>query len=991
MLGATAAWRGGVPVRLGPAKTVRVLAVLLLHADRAVDRGEIIELVWAGRPPKSAVNLVQKYVGDLRRALGPGVSAPELHGTGYLLRLGPDELDSRVFEGLLDRARQADAVGRLGDAERLLAEALALWRGPAFGDLDVPAAAAERARLDELRVTAREDHADLALRTGDNTAAIARLRHLTAEHPLRERARELHMLALYRNGRQADALAVYADLRTVLADELGIDPGPSARAMHERILRNDPALARPAPAVTLPRQLPARVPNFTGRAAELRRLTEVLEAARDTMRIVTISGSAGIGKTTLAVQWAYEVRERFPDGQLYVNLRGFEHTGARTSPEAAVRGFLEALGVPSQRVPVTLDASTALFRSRLDGKRVLVLLDNAADAEQVRPLLPAAPGCLVVLTSRHQLASLVTLEDAEPISLDLLTGAEARDLLASRLGSDRVGAEPDAVEEIVTRCARLPLALAIVAARARTRPGTPLATLAEELRDAPNRLDALAGEDPAADPRTVLSWSYHRLPSAAARLFRLLGLHVIADIALEAAACLADLPVPAARELMSELTEAHLATESSRDRFVLHDLLRAYAAELVTCQESGSALNRLYDHYVSGAATAMNALHPAETEHWTRATGYPSQDLPEITQDAARTWLDTELPTLVAITEGAGTRHVMTLSTILFRYLESGHYTDGLTVHTSALAVARRLGDRASEAHTLSLLGNVHTRLGDYATARDHHQSAIRLHRAAGDRSGEARTLNWLSVVDWRIGQYHAAEEDALRALALAEELDDPDIAASSLGSLGVVTTFLGKFDDAVVYYRRALDHHRAEGDRYGEARTLSNLGLTLTRTGHDDEAAEYFQAALSISRDLGIRFGEAETLTNLGGVHSRQGRASDAVDCLRRALVIFRETRERYGEIRALNGLGEAELASGRPGMAVSHHMAAVSIAAETDNHDERARAHIGLGHAHLALGSPADARSQWLTARDIYAGLASPRLDDIPALLDLLPDESE
>src|SRR6266705_1999005 len=562
----------------GEARAVRglrrkaVLAVLALHAGEVVSTGQLTDAVWGQDAPATAVNTLQSHVSYLRTVLGDK-GAILARPPGYLLDLCGEGTDVREAERLL---RQAARSPEPAAAVRHLHNALNLWRGRPLADVTGVAWLEEQAeRLDLLRLRVEQALSEARLAAGEHAELVPELERMAADHPFDERIVEQLMLALYRSGRQADALAVYQRLRTTLDAELGIGPGQALRDLETAILRQDRALDAPAlaaaaaPLVPVPAQLPPAVPAFTGRSAELASLDALAgldamvpradgagPAATAEVAICAVSGTAGVGKTALAVHWAHRVAGRFPDGQLYVNLRGFDPGGAGLDPGQALHGFLEAFGVPPARIPEDLAAQSGLFRSLLAGKRILVLLDNARSAEQVRPLLPGSPGCLAIVTSRDKLAGLVATAGARPLALDLLTAADARDLLARRLGADRVAAEPAAIACIIAACARLPLALTIAAARAATSPTFPLAAIAAELREAASALDPFDAGESATDVRTVFSWSYRALSAPAARMFRLLGLHPGPDVAVTAAASLAAVPPGQARALLAELTRS---------------------------------------------------------------------------------------------------------------------------------------------------------------------------------------------------------------------------------------------------------------------------------------------------------------------------------------------------------------------------------------------------------------------------------------------------
>lgn len=632
---------GADPVAVSGARQRALLASLLLSANVPVSGDALAEAVWDGSPPPRSATTLRSHVRRLRAALGPRAGARiTACDPGYLIAVREPELDVLCFAAACRDAGAARRAGRWPEASASAARALELWRGTPL--LDVPSQVLRDQfvpGLEYLHLQALEDRMEADLRLGDQDRLIPQLGDLAAQHPLRERFHAQLMEALARAGRRAEALEAYRHARRVLAAELGIEPGPHLQLLHRQILDGDPALAAPSaapdgppqraapltgsagPPAQVPRQLPAAVPHFTGRSAELARLSRILDQAGTrapgTVVISAIGGTAGVGKTALALRFAHLVAERFPDGQLYLDLRGFDPSLEPVHPAAAVRVFLDALQVPSGQIPVGLDAQVGLYRSMLAGRRMLFVLDNAASASQVRPLLPAAGRCMVVVTSRWQLTALAAVEGASVLMLDVLTEGEARELLAARLGAARLAQDPAAADELVYECARLPLALAVVAARAGARPRFPLAVVAGELRDARGRLDALDGGEASADVRAAFSWSYQQLPPAAARMFRLLGLHPGPDITVAAAASLGAISRPAAGRALGQLAAACLLTEHLPGRFAFHDLLRVYAAELAAATEDDgqrqAAIHRSADHYLQSARAADQVLYPTRS------------------------------------------------------------------------------------------------------------------------------------------------------------------------------------------------------------------------------------------------------------------------------------------------------------------------------------------------------------------------------------------
>jgi DNA-binding SARP family transcriptional activator len=633
VLGPVRAWRGNAELGVGAPQQQAVLAMLLLAKGRQVALDAVISGLWDDDPPLAATGTIRTYVSRLRRRLGSAgrggaAGVIESAGAGYVLSAPAGALDLDLFTRLTrDAQRERTSVpAGMANAAALLHDALELGQGTPLAGVPGPYAESQRVRIIELQLAATEERLCLDIELGEHVASAAELRSLLASHPTRERFSELLMLALYRSGRQTDALAVFDRVRRLLAEELGIDPGPGLREMHQRILEMDRGLIVPAqppriaetvpdapppvPVVT-PAQLPADLSAFVGRHRELARLNSLLDDGAQssaTVEIAAIDGMAGIGKTALAVHWAHWAADRFTDGQLYANLRGFDPSGVAMSPEDALRGFLETLGVAPQRIPGDVGAQASLYRSLLNGRRVLVLLDNVRDIEQVRPLLPGSPGCLVLITSRNRLPGLIVAHGAHAVSLDTLPADEARQAMALRLGSARLAAEPDASDEIFDRCGGLPLAMAVVAARATVYQDLPLAEIASELRDPRTRLDALSADGAAAGVRAVFSWSYRLLSIPARRLFRLLAVHEGRELSPNAAASLAGLPRAEIQPLLAELTGARLLTEHRPGRFTSHDLTRVYAAELSAAEDTEDdrrgALRLLLDYYLHTAYRA---------------------------------------------------------------------------------------------------------------------------------------------------------------------------------------------------------------------------------------------------------------------------------------------------------------------------------------------------------------------------------------------------
>jgi len=1019
LLGAVRAWRGEEELSLGAPRQKAVLAVLAMRAGLGLSRDELVDAVWDD-PPRNAVNSVHIYVAGLRDVMEPGRArrAPGCvlvtTGPGYVLGLEPGQVDATVFSDHLAAARRSRADGDLAAATGSLDAALGLWQGNPLAGIGGPWAQIERVRLNETRLAAVEDRAEVMLELGCHDKLVSELSGLAGEYPLRERLRCLLMLALYRCGRQADALAVFRDTRQLLDAELGIEPGTALRDLHQQILAGGAALGLPAPRPAVvgragnpvPQELPADAAVFSGRAGELAELDRLLPAANDraaasvrpAVVISAVAGTAGVGKTALAVRWAHQARPAFPDGQLYVNLHGYDH-GQPVTAGDALAGFLRALGVPGQDIPAETDERAAKYRSMLAGKRMLVVLDNAREVGQVRPLLPGTPGCVVVITSRDSLAALVARDGAVRLDLDLLPLDDAAALLRDLIGG-RASADPAATADLAAKCARLPLALRVAAELAAARPDVPLADLAGELADQQQRLDLLeAGGDPRTAIRAVFSWSCQHLDPDAARAFRLLGLHPGPDLDRCAAAALTGTTEQTAGRLLDRLTRAHLIHRAQPGRYGMHDLLRCYAAEQASLQATEAelrvALTRLFDYYLAAASAAIDILHPAERHRRPRVSPPGTTVRPVTGPIAARDWLDAQLATLVAVAEHATAHgwpgHTIRLAATLYRYLDVGeHYAEGLTIHSLARRAASQAGDRAAEATALANLGAVDWRLSRYRQAAARQEQALALFRQTGDRYGEARAIGNLGMVDWRLGRYRQAAARQQQALALFRQTGDRYGEARALGELGDIDSQLGRYPQAAAHQQQALALYREIGDQTAEAQALTNLGSIDHRLGRYQEAAGHLRQALALFRETGNRTGEAHALTELGVTHQRLGRYQEAADHHRQALALYRQTGDHPGEGEAevLNGLGETLLADGQPGQARAQHAAALKAAGQVGDPYQLARAHAGLASACRAHGDLEMARRHWQQAHARYSELGVPEADNILAHLAALKD---
>ncbi len=1008
ILGPLEVWDDDRLLVLGGPQQRALLALLLLDANRVVSADRLVGHLWGETPPSTARGLLQGCVAQLRRTLrtGQGASARQpllTRSPGYLVDLRPGELDLDRFTELDRAARAAVGTGPAGweEAASLWSEALALWRGPALDDVTLEACRTQAAALEERRLAVLEERIDADLRLGRCAGLVGELHTLVRAHPLRERLWAQLMLALYGADRQADALAAYQELRRTLVDQLGVEPGGSVRALQQAILTGADALtdylhrrgsavaddegpgqrgpkragtsahvrpiaadATPVATPPGPAQLPAATAAFTGRTRHLKRLDELLVAAEERAALGVISGTAGVGKTALAVQWAHQVRDRFGDGQLYADLRGFA-AGSPTPPAETLAGFLHALGVPPRQVPADPPQAAALYRSLLAGRRVLVVLDNARNAEQVRPLLPGGPGCVALVTSRDRLGGLVVREGAQHLGLDVLEPGEARSLLARVLGQERVQADPRAAAELVQLCARLPLALRIAAAHLTIQHGRSIAAEVAELT-AGNRLGALEVDgDEESAVRAAFDRSYATLSPDARRLFRLLGLVSTPDISAPAAAALADLTPAAAASLLDGLAGAHLLGYPAPGRYAFHDLLGLYAAERAAAEDAEAdrerAAARLLHGYLVTADAADRLLNPDRIRlpmPVDDGAGQPPRRMAVFeNHNEAQAWLDAERANLVAAVLHAATHGPRPVTWLLAHtlkgYFQLRMYTlDWQTVAERALAAATAEGDLAGQiASHLGLAARLE-RQADYPRAATHNTHALALARQAGWREAEAIALAELGILRRRAGDLKAATELFTQALDVARQTGWLPLIMARLAGLGNLYAEAGHLDRAADYYTQALPVVREIGSRGGEAVVLANLGECCVVLGRLDEALGHFTQALELNREIGHRGQAADNLRALATAHCDAGRPADALELAQAALSGSRETGDRRYEADALNVIGTAYQRLGTFDRAVVHHREALQLSREIGIRQHEVAALIGLAHSHQHLG---------------------------------------
>ncbi|SER71491.1 DNA-binding transcriptional activator of the SARP family [Lentzea xinjiangensis] len=900
LLGPLQISRGGVELRPGGPRQRALLAALALHANETVSFEHLSEAVWES-PPAAPESNIRTYVAALRKLVPDDVvTVPG----GYRLAVPADEVDVAVFERLCAAGDEAVKRGDHRGAVGRYQEALALWRGPALDGLAVGARLeAELTLLQERRLTVAEQHARLAIELGQGERLIAELRRLTKQFPLREQLWLQLMNALHRANRPAEALQTFEEVRVLLAEELGTDPGSDLRELHERLLRGDePRLALN----TLPRD----VADFTGRAAEMDRLIEAV-TGRSAVVISAIDGMPGVGKTTLAVHLAH--RLEYPDGQLFIDLHAHTAGRAPVEPTDALDVLLRALGL--EDIPVGLDERAALWRAELSRRRLLVVLDNAASADQVRPLLPGVPGSLVLVTSR---ARLVELEGTSTLTLDVLSEAEALQLFATIVGDERGLAEE--AREVVELCGRLPLAVRLAAGRLRSRPTWTTAHLATRLRE--GRLSELDA---------VFALSFGQLPAGHRRLFALLGLHHGTDFDVDQAAALGGLDLLVCDGVLEDLVDVHLLEATTLGRYRMHDLLRQYARSKVDAPRE--PLTRLLDHFLDTANQATRLMSPAARRYEVDITYRPASRLVLRDYDHAVEWLETERQTLVAAValslDGGWRTHTWQLARALtFFCMVRGHTRDWATINELALEAAA--DNPAALAITTKNYAMVFWQTAQYAKAIHHNERAIEMLRDQGDLQGVAGTLNNLSLVYRSMGRHAEAADLLEQAITVAREL----------------------------------------GDRHLESQAMSNVSNIYSALGRYDEALRACTSALALMRELGSRRDEADTRSALGMILHAMGRHEEALAALRSALAAVRAIGDVTTETVVLNYLGEVLTAAGRPAEAVVLLREALELAERIDDRREAANAHKHLARA---VADPAEAERHRREAEERFAALGA------------------
>jgi DNA-binding SARP family transcriptional activator len=954
VLGPVRAWYGAQQLAPGPPQQRALLAALLLRRGRTATPSELVDALWGDESPPTAVAALRSYAFRLRRVLGNDVLTT-VHG-GYALQTDFG-FDLAEAERHVAESEKSRATSDFGKARDDLNQALALFDGEPLGGLPGPYAEAHRNRLTEWRLQLLETRLDLDLQVGCHAEAVSELTALSAEYPLRERLRGLLMLALYRSGRQAEALGVYQDTRRMLADELGVDPSTELTDLHQRVLEADPdlllvpaALPETAAEPARPAQLPATVADFTGRVAFVRELSEQLTDAEGTgvMAVSALAGIGGVGKTTLAVHVAHTARDCFPDGQLYVDLQG---TDARPAePDLILGSFLRALGVPDAAIPDSLADRAALYRSTLAGRRVLALLDNAHDAAQVRPLLPGTPGCAALVTSRVRM---VDLEGAHLVDLDVMSPEEALRFFSRIVGEERVASERQAALDVVAACGFLPLAIRIAASRLATRRTWTVSFLARKLSDERRRLDELKAGDLAV--KATFELGYSHLTPAQARAFRLLALPDGPDISLDAAAAVLDLGTYDTEAVLEGLVDTSLIESAAPGRYRFHDLLRLYARDCAERDETPesrcAALSRLLDFFLSSAASAYGLENPGDRllEHLSPVA---RPGLPFSTRQEGLDWLFAEAPGLLAAVQQAASngceeplRRAADLLMVSQDLMETGTYTrQAERVTRSVIATAAACGEPVAE--------------------------------------GRARVnLTWFLIMS---GRFEEAAKEARRALVAGKAVDDRLTCSYAHNVQGIIANRTHRYSDSAQHHAAALEAFRADGNKHGEAAALSNLSRTQLNLGDVDAALAATRQVVDIYRELRAGFRLGNGLYAMGVALTATERLGEAHSCLSEALEIFKDARQRFWEGMTLHRLAEAHLTARRWREAASHAEQALVILQEAGGESWKANTLTVLGQALSQIGEALRARACWQDALSVFTALGSPEASVVRRLID-------
>lgn len=961
VLGPVRAWRDGTPLNTGSPQQRALLAAVLLRSGHTATAPELVDAIWGDEPPQQALAALRTYASRLRKVLGSQALVSESGGYSIQTALPEVTLDLDVAAELAAQAEKFAGEGDLCKARDRLIEALDLWDGEPLAHLPGPYAETQRVRLTEWRLSLLEHRFDLDLQVGCHAEAVSELTAVSAQYPLRERLRELLMLALYRSGRQAEALAVYTDTRELLAEELGVDPRPELAELQQRILRADEALAL-APSGSrytatewvTPRQLPASVTDFTGRSAFVKELRDQLAGSEGTvMAVSAVAGIGGVGKTTLAIHVAHAAKDWFSDGQLYTDLQG--SSSSPTEPRAVLASFLRAFGIADSAIPESVEERSALYRSLLSGRNVLTVLDNARDAAQIRPLLPGTEGCAALITSRTRM---VDLAGAHLVDLDVMSPDEAISLFTKIVGEERVRAERDAAMDVVAACGFLPLAIRISAARLAARRTWTVSVLARKLGDERRRLDELQAGDQAV--RATFELGYGQLDAEQARAFRLLGLADGPDISLHAAAAMLDRDPEDTEDLLESLVDTSLLESAAPGRYRYHDLVRLYARDRAqraeeprgedaasAVSEGERALSRLLDFYLATGKRSFALDRPAERayKHLLEAK-HPGLDFRD--REEALDWLFTEATCLLACVR------------------QSAANPSALRPAVDLLFATVDLSD-----------SGVHS--------QSYEQAATAIRDAADqveDALVGARARVTLTHAHADSGRFEQADEEAKHAMLLALSADDPLSTSYLPNERGIIATYLGDFERAEPFVLQAIEAFRSDQNGWSEASALCNLSRIHMALGRHDSAISLAREGVSFYQRIGLTLRLANARYTLGCALTKASRAEEGLVELQRALELFQDSRQdRWVGVTHFR-FAEAHLELGDPGTAATHAERAIALRA-IGGEWRRGTVLVVLGTALAKLGQHGRAQACWQDAQQVFEARQSPERHQVSELL--------
>lgn len=994
VLGPVEIWVAGQRRDLGSPKEACVLAILLLTPGRPVSAETLVDYVWGTNPPAKVRASLWSYVARLRRTLGVDGEASLVSRSGlYVLETDPDLVDLHRFRRLRNQARALAESGEREHAAQMLRDAESLWNGEALAGVPGDWARQTRIALEQERLAVTMDRIEAEFTVG-REPDLGELSDLTSRHPFVERTVEHLMVALYRSGRQAEALDAYRQTRQRLRDELGTEPGPELRSLHQRILNADPDLAAPprdwVKRGTGPNNLPRDIPHFTGRAEELRDLVAAIVAASSSTAttVVAIDGMAGVGKSALAIHLAHRLANQFPDGQIFLSLHAHDPFEEPLDPASALDRLLRLTGAARRPDVITgsggqadaLEVHAALWREQAAHRRLLIVLDDAGSRDQVRLLLPGTPGCVVLITSRRRLTG---LSGARSLSLDVMQSADAAELFARVAGPER-SYHAETIADVVRLCGYMPLAIQLAASRLRHRPAWTAADLAQLLSRTQNRLREIRGEE--LEVASSFELSYRYLASQQQVIFRQVGCYPVADFSLHAVSAASCLTLAEADRVIDGLRGYHMLEEPISGRFRCHDLLREYAKELASLEESAptqrAIMHRLLDYYLYVAAQADSILFPHRRRLEVETTYTPAEPPAVTNRREAQAWIDAEWQNILGLIQYAAIsgfhEHCVLLPHVMALYLEvGGHWPEAIAAHESALETWRLLGDRRGEAQAHADLCLPRLRGGHFEGALHHGEEALAICRALGDDVGAADALDRLGLVHWHAARYPSALKSFEEALVIHRAAGNRYGEAEVLGHSGFGHWHVGRYTAAIEAFENALELYRDLGDSRGEGKVLNNIGDVQARLGAHEEALSYYQRALPIARDVGGRQAEAVLFNNIGNAYKDIGRYDDALSNLRSALGIYRDIGDRRCEADSLNNIGTTFARMGRYDESLIHHEKALAIARKLSENYEAAHALRSIGDVYQQTGQYLQARDYYQQALDLSRQIGDPYLE--------------